>query len=159
MNSTNALKVNYMNDHQRRIMIEANSTRAFSSSCGWESIRRLELGFQLDPPLIDTIVALVEKSAMKEPRPVYLGAEIYTEIRRDDFGDSERMVSHVSRDRQWLLAVCEANHWSAMDIDWLKRRISIYDPEGIRGRLRRLMITNVSMNFFRVSSPESLYIS
>lgn len=144
-----------MNDHQCQIRTEANCMQAFPSSCGWESIRRLESGFQFDPPLIDTIVALVEKSAMKEPRPVYLGADIYTEIGRDGFGDSKRMVSHVSRNRQWLLAVNEDNQWLALDIDWLQTRISFYDPEGIRGRSRRRMITNVSMDFLRASSPGS----
>ena len=144
-----------MEDNQCRIETDATDTRPFGSSCGWDSICQLKPDSPFDSPLIDTIVALLDDSAASEPRPVYLGTDVYTEMNKEGFGNSKSLVNHIPRDRQWLFGICEGNHWCAMDINWPEAKISVYDPQGFRARARRDKITDVCTHSSDFSLPEA----
>ena len=133
-----------MQDTKCRIETDATDTRPFGSSCEWKSILQLKPGSRFGSYLVDAIVALVGDSAVPEPKPVYLGAEIYTEIKKWGFGASKRWVKDIDHKRQWSFGVCDDNHWVAVRVDWVATRVDFYDPQGFRAHPRRKRITNVS---------------
>lgn len=82
------IQVKQMQDTHTMIVISATETCAFPSSCGRESIQKLQPDSPFDPRLIDTIVSLFDCAAGQ----VYLGTDIYTEIKKPGFGVSKDMV-------------------------------------------------------------------
>jgi hypothetical protein len=138
---SNIVQAKHMEDNRLRIETIVTETRPFRWSCGPESIRRLMHDSPFDPPLIDIIVA-----QSKSGQPVYLGSVIYAEIQKSGFGDSKRLVSGISRDRNWLFPIYRGAHCSALTVNWRQRRCGYYDHRHWAGapRPRRDMAIKVS---------------
>lgn len=132
----NPVQAKYMEDEHCWIDTDPANERAFRSSCGPESIRRLKPDKPLDPPLVDTIVALAMPAGSELPS-AYLCTKIYEETRRSGFGDSKRLVNQMPRDRPWIFGILESNRWSAVEIGWQDGRIGYYDPQCYRARTTR----------------------
>lgn len=139
----NFLQAKGMKDKRVRIEADGTETCAFGASCGWETILELKSDSPSGPALIDIIMALHDSSTASEPQPVYVGADLYTKMSREGFGNSKELVHHISPDRPWLFAVREDSPWSAMVINWPEDKIGVYDPQGLRARQRRDRIINV----------------
>lgn len=122
-----------MGKEQCWIDTDPSKTRAFRSFCGPESIRRLKPDMPLDPPLVDTIVALAMPAGSELPS-AYLGTEIYEETKKSGFGQSKDLVSHMPRDKPWMFGIRVSDHWSAVEINWEAGKIGFYDPQYYRAR-------------------------
>lgn len=132
-----------MKDNHYQIEISPSDTLTFGTSCGWESVLQLKPGSPIGSSLLDTIVTLAE-STENQPRPIYLGSEIYSEIKEPGFGNSIILVDQICcQDVRWLFALYDDGLWSAVDINWKEETIGIYDPQGIRASVWRDKISTV----------------
>ena len=106
------------------IEIGSSSNKWFRSNCDWKCISQLKHNERLGGDLINTILG-----AVNSLRSVHhLGTEIYPEVKKKGFGKSKTWLKDVPRAGQWLLAICDRNHWVAVCIDWIQGTIGYYDP-------------------------------
>ncbi len=93
-------------------------------------------------------------SKENQPRPIYLGSEVYSEIAKPNFGNSKTLVNDIPRqDVRWLFAVY--HRWSAVDLDWKNRILGFYDSREYRAGSRRDNICEVTHPRL-VSLPQKL---
>ena len=121
------LKAKEMEDSQQSIVIRPSSTQAFRSCCGWSSVRQLKPGHWFGGDLINTILGLLANADGLQS--VYLGTDIYLELKKTGFGETKKWLQGITRDGQWIFAVCEDRHWVAVRIDWRRASIQYYDPQ------------------------------
>jgi hypothetical protein len=137
------MQADFVDDKALHIRFKAGRKRAVTSCCGAQSVRQLAPGQNFDDDLIDVVLGLMESS--EALRIVYLGAKFYTEIKKEDFGESNRWVQNVARENHsWLLPICDENRWMAFCIDWTHQEIRYYDPTlGANGETGREGIVKV----------------
>ena len=99
----------------------------------------------------DIINGLLGALTSKREGPViYLGTDIYPELEKAGFGNSDSWTERASRDKKWLLATCESDHWMAINIDWKSASIEYYDPQCLSDVTERMHTEMTTVSRSRV---------
>lgn len=115
----------------RGITVASSSGCAPRSYCDCHNIRQLRHDQWLGEDLINTVLGC---SASEHSRStIFLGTQVYPEIKKPNFGKSKSWTENRARDKKWSLAICELRHWIAVLIDWRSYSIVYYDALCLEG--------------------------
>jgi hypothetical protein len=140
------------------IQLEDSPSQTKTPCCGADEIRQLVPGNSFGGDLVDLILGSV--APPKLVRIICLSTEVYFGIQKGDLGYAREGFLTLPREkRQWLLPICDGDHWVAVRIDWDLAVMRYYNPLiGASAEVRMKEIVRVTTHapslFFPFTAPD-----